>query len=396
MSPIKRILIIATLNGDPWGGSEPFWFVMALSLAKQGHQISVAWFDWPERQKKNEELTAAGCTVVGLPNHRFAKNELQKQVRKWRAASILKKNIAALQYHRVIISQSGFQDVTHAPFKSLLPLLDRYILVYHNYNTARRLSARRSARLKQWIDGAILNIGDSQRIFSNMPLMAGFEVPNSAVLFNPVGFEPAVEPEAWPPLQEDHFIFMMLARLDCTSKAQDILIQTLAQAKWQDRNWKLWLYGEGKDRSLLEGLIESSGLQQKVLLKGQTDDVRSVLSQGHVLLQFTHLDAMPISVVEAMSMARPCLVTRVGDMPDWIEDDFNGFVADSATVEAVDAVLEKAWQVRESWQEMGRHAFSTFKQKYPASYEEYYTGVLLDGKRLLPPGTAESKQESRS
>ena len=379
MSPGKKILIVSTLNGDPWGGCEPFWFVMALSLAGQGHQITVAWFDWPERQDRNAALTAAGCTVISLPNHRFASNEIQKQARKWKSASILKKNIVGNDYHLVIISQGGFQDVTHAPFKGLLPHLDRFALVYHNYNLARRISARRSALLKQWVDRAILNLGDSQQIFSNMPKMAGIEVPNSAVLFNPIGFTPANEPEAWPPLEDDQYIFMMLARLDCTSKAQDVLIQTLSQEKWKDRNWKLWLYGEGKDRVLLGNLIDSAGLQKKILLKGHTDNVRSVLSQGHVLLQFTHLDAMPISVVEAMSMARPCLVSRVGDMPDWIKEGSNGFVAESATVAAMDATLEKAWQVRENWQEMGRQAFYTFKQKYPVCYEKYYTDILLNG-----------------
>ncbi len=384
MSSKKNILIISTVNGGPWGGSEPFWFVMALSLINQGHKITVAWFDWPERQQRNETLTAAGCQVIKLPNHRFASNKLQSLVCKWKAASILKKTLTDEQHDVVIISQGGYSDVTRAPFKALRPALDRYFLVCHNYNLAKPASNKHAALLKQWMDGAVLNLGDSQRIFSNMPAMAGFEVSNSAVILNPIGFEPAVSPEAWPPLQNENFIFMMFARLNFSSKAQNILVQTLAQDKWKAKNWTLWLYGDGPDRAALEALIQSTGLQHKVLLKGHTDDVRSALSQGHVLLQLTHLDAMPISVVEAMSMARPCVVTRVGDMPDWISDDFNGFVTDSATVAAIDTVLEKAWQTRENWQEMGQNAFSTFKQKYPVPYEEFYTRLLLGDNSTLP------------
>ncbi len=45
-------------------------------------------------------------------------------------------------------------------------------------------------------------------------------------------------------------------------------------------------------------------------------------------------------------MARPCLVTRIGDMPRWIRDGESGFVADRPEVGEVRRALERAWEAR--------------------------------------------------
>lgn len=374
----QQILCISTLNGDAWGGSEVFWFTMALALAKQGHAVTVAWLDWPERANKNQQLLDAGCTLLLLPNHRFASNPLQKMLRKKKAAGILKKNILSKSYRQVVISQSGFEDVTHGPFNAIQGLMPHYILLYHNYNLQQRLSAARRTSLQKWAEGATLNLGASQQIFNAMPSMAGFEMTNTAILYNPISFEPAPAPTPWPPLQQGNWVFTVLAQLDCKRKAQDVLIQTLAQPKWQQRNWELWLYGEGHDRGLLENLVQTNNLQHKIFLKGHTSNPKAVLAQSHLLLQLTHIDAMPIAVVEAMSMGRPCLVTKVGDMPQWVTDGFNGWVADAASMADIDAILEKAWQLQDTWPQMGERAFATFAQKYPAPYIDYYTDIILN------------------
>ncbi|MBK9532258.1 MAG: glycosyltransferase [Chitinophagaceae bacterium] len=48
-------------------------------------------------------------------------------------------------------------------------------------------------------------------------------------------------------------------------------------------------------------------------------------------MQCTLIDAMPLSVVEAMAMARPCVVSNVGDMPAWIKDGISGFICKDIT-----------------------------------------------------------------
>jgi glycosyltransferase involved in cell wall biosynthesis len=111
-------------------------------------------------------------------------------------------------------------------------------------------------------------------------------------------------------------------------------------------------------------------LEEKIFLEGNTNDVKSVLELGHLLLQITHIDAMPLSVVEALAMSRPVAASKIGDMPYWISEGENGWISDDASVEQIDRTLERAWQQKDQWPKMGEKAFATFKDKFPASAEE--------------------------
>ena len=109
---------------------------------------------------------------------------------------------------------------------------------------------------------------------------------------------------------------------------------------------------------------------------GNTKDVKSVLLNAHLLLQLTHIDAMPLSVVEAFAVSRPVAASKIGDMPYWINEAENGWIGDDASVGQIDATLERAWQQREHWPQMGQNAFSVFKKKFPASAEDNLLGKI--------------------
>jgi glycosyltransferase involved in cell wall biosynthesis len=141
------------------------------------------------------------------------------------------------------------------------------------------------------------------------------------------------------------------------------------------------LYGDGKDKSILEKLVAELQLQSKVFLKGYTDNVKQVLRDSHVILQMTHIDAMPVSVVEAMAMSRPIAVSDVGDMPLWVKNGINGWVTEKVTMESIDRTLEQVWAHRNKWDEMGENSYRIFQQKYPASPVIFFlnqAGILCD------------------
>jgi len=104
---------------------------------------------------------------------------------------------------------------------------------------------------------------------------------------------------------------------------------------------------------------------------------KDVLEKCHLVLQVTHIDAMPITVVEAMSMSRPVVVSRIGDMPQWVTEGENGWVAEDASENNIDDALESAWQQRESWDRIGVNAFHVFSRKYPLSPEKYFLNKAL-------------------
>lgn len=375
----KDILFISAMKGDPWGGSEEFWFRMAVWMAGNGYNVDCAFYEWPVgREEKILQLKNAGCKIFLISNSKFAANFFEKLNKKRKAVNDVRQ-LLKKPYNFVFVSQGGFEEILHHPFKNALPVLKKFALIYHNYNDDRRLNERRKKRLHEWTHAASINIADAARVFTALKKVAGFDVPKQFVIINPITISVQQSPAGWPSLNANgNYVWVMMAQLDITRKAQDILVKALSSKKWQQRNWELYLYGAGVHKDVLSELISSSVVKDKIHLAGHTKEVEKVLRQSHLLLQITHIDAMPLSVTEAMNMSRACVVSKTGDMPLWIQDEINGFVAETVTEAGIDEVLEKAWEQKDKWQEQGVAAFETFRQKYPQLYEAYYEKIFAE------------------
>ena len=374
----KSVLFISAMNGDPWGGSEEFWFRIATWMAQNGYKVSCAFFEWPKG--KHDKITAlheAGCGIILLPNPRHATNPFRKMMVRAKAKKILK-YFSSRPDQMIVFSQGGFEDVTHNPFNSLLKRLGKFALLYHNYNDSQKLSKSRIKKIADWVNKARLNLADAAKIFDSVEKISGLTIPRQSVLINPLTIKYLSEPAAWPELDEGRYVFSMLAQFDTRRKAQDVLIKALASPKWKERNWVLYLYGAGADMQRIKVLIHEQELDDKVHIMGHTRHVNTALQKTHLLLQITHIDAMPLVVTEAMNTARPCVVSQAGDMPLWTEHGRNGYIADAVTESGIDQVLEEAWQQKDNWKQLGLEAHKAFKAKYPQPYEKYYADLIMN------------------
>ena len=78
---------------------------------------------------------------------------------------------------------------------------------------------------------------------------------------------------------------------------------------------------------------------------GRSSDVASVLKAADIFVCSSVSEASPMSVWEAMSMARPIVSSNVGDVAKFIKDRENGFVV---PVKNPAALAEKAGMLIEN------------------------------------------------
>ena len=365
------------MNGTPWGGSEELWFQTALYAAGKGYRVGCAFYDWEEKSERKEALLRAGCRVYLLSNGGRRKQNLFMRLQyKWskQQATRMVASLPFKEFDLTVVNLGGFEIYTSL-WKNLYHRLPRYVLLFHNYSEEDRLKKRQAARLHRWMDKAAGNFFAANRIRQVLEQKLDTTIPRADVVINPVTVVPSGQPAPYPALKPP-FVFVMLAALDVSRKAQDNLIKALASRKWKDRPWKLLLYGKGDDHEKLQALITRLDMADKVELKGHIDNVAAVLQTAHLVLQITHRDAMPLAVTEAMAMARPLVVSAVGDMPQWVRTGENGWIAKSATVEEIGLVMEEAWQQREMWPLMGKRSFDFFNQTFPASPEQRFLQQL--------------------
>ncbi len=367
---MKSILFLSIMNGDAWGGSEVQWYQLANWMLDRKYRIGVAVFDWEEKKEKLDVLRSKGCEVYLIPGKGSG------IIKKLRQQKVLN-NIPFKSYEFVYLNQGGWKDVAHGPFKRLYKKFSAYAISFHNYQLNSNLESSKVNILNEWIQHASVCIAATGIIYKMLEGEYRISIKNKEVSYSPPTFPVSSQLPAYKENSpEETAVFLLLGALDTVRKAQDLMIEVLSGNNWKNRNWRLLIYGEGKDRKMLEELISQKGLIDKVIMKGFTNNPQACLENCHVLLQVSHFDAMPISVIEAMAMGRPCVVSNVGDMPQWVVPGYNGFIAQDNSIAAVSKIMEQLWDARENWKTMGEHAHKTFNKKMQLPFEEKFLELL--------------------
>ena len=376
----KQFLFISVMNGAAWGGSEIQWMQAALYGKQQGYNVSCMVYDWPQKKQYLKLLIAAGIKIINIPNYGRAKqNIFQRIVHEWFVKPIQNnfiKNFNYADYDYVYVNQGGFSEVTGSAWATVYIKCKYYALAFHNYEKAFVFSPEKKTILQNWINNAAQVFFASTQIKNVVSEQINLDVKKYTIIKNPITIEQSTTVTPFTPLQNNNYVMVMIAYIDVRRKAQDNLIKAFADFV-KDKNCILEIYGSGEDEGLLKSLIREYNLQQQVFLKGHTSDVKTVLQHAHLVLQLTHIDAMPITVVEAMSMSRPVAITPIGDMPIWIQDEQSGFIAKDSSINAMQEVLERAWQQKENWQAFGKNAFDNFCKLYPTDANAYFYNSFL-------------------
>src|SRR5207248_739236 len=89
---------------------------------------------------------------------------------------------------------------------------------------------------------------------------------------------------------------------------------------------RLEIAGDGEDRALLGRLIEELGLADCVSLLGKRDDVPELMEKAHVLVHPARWEGFGLVLLEAMSAGLPIVASRVGAIPEVVDDEVTGLL----------------------------------------------------------------------
>ncbi|MCX7649929.1 MAG: glycosyltransferase family 4 protein [Flavobacteriales bacterium] len=174
-----------------------------------------------------------------------------------------------------------------------------------------------------------------------------------------------------------------ISRFDARVKGHHLLLKALSEPAIKRWPWHLSIYGYGPDEALIRAWIEFLGLQEKVRICGEAQDIRKVFQEHHVFLLPSLMEGLPQSVLEASLLGRPSLVTPVGESPFLVQDGVTGFVAPGIGVPALRMALQRLMQTPpETLEKMGLAA-AEHVQKF-IDPEPWVT--LLDDLLTLVPG----------
>jgi glycosyltransferase involved in cell wall biosynthesis len=369
--------LIATNEFDAFAGSELLWAESAARLATEGKSVFVntpRWRRLPLRVSRlaqtenvSVEMRPTGAPIVVRLFARASLGNVQKYFDRYRI-DYLRRTRPDL----AVISQGGLVDgmswmkaciATDVPFVAIVHLV------------ADALWPQASD-----IEQASKSYGRAKKVFfvseENKRLAArqlGVDFAAAELVRNPYGVRYDAAPK-WP--QETKvWRLACVARLGAEHKGQDLIVEALSAQKWRDRDLEVTLVGEGHHRAYLERLI-SARKCYSVRFAGRVDDILSVWAGHHALLMPSRYEGLPIALVEAMLCHRMAIVTNVGGNSELVEDGVNGFIAPAPTLASVSETLDRAWEKRDQWQEMGARAARRVRQTIPPNPLDVFLSTI--------------------
>jgi len=177
-----------------------------------------------------------------------------------------------------------------------------------------------------------------------------------------------------------------LGRLS-SEKGPDVFLRAALAARARLPDAHFVFVGDGPLAPQLRESIARFGLEDRVHLAGLRRDVASVLNDIDVLVSSSHSEAMPLAVMEALASGVPVVATRVGGVPDMIDQGESGWLVAPADFEDIAARLQQILGTPEELARMGAAARRRAVEKMSLSDTVERMAALMT--RLVPARTTQ-------
>ncbi len=136
------------------------------------------------------------------------------------------------------------------------------------------------------------------------------------------------------------------------------LVSAFQAVTQNDPTLHLVLIGDGMERNAIE---TAKGSDTRVHLLGHQQQPRALMDGFDLFVLPSIKEGLPLALLEAMEAGLPCLATRVGGIPEIIEDQKNGWLTEPNTLAQG---LAQALADRSRWINIGQAAHETVITKF--------------------------------
>lgn len=154
------------------------------------------------------------------------------------------------------------------------------------------------------------------------------------------------------------------------------------------------LVGEGPMHDELLGLVKRYGLEGQVHLAGVCHDMPALYGELDMLVCSSHTEAMPLALLEAMACGLPAVATRVGGVPDIVEQGHTGFLVGPGDFDDISRCCAQLLGDAALRRRMGERARERAVQRLDLAASAARVGALLEG--LARPRPADSGRQRHS
>lgn len=147
----------------------------------------------------------------------------------------------------------------------------------------------------------------------------------------------------------------------------DLAIKAMARVVKRFQGARLTILGTGEDNYVdgLQALVEKGGLQNHIDFIGRVNDIGPVLENCDVILHPSRWEASGTVIIEAGAVGVPSIATRVGGVPDYIQDGETGIIVPPEDTDALADAMIRLAEDEESRRRLGQNALEMVRRDWP-------------------------------
>ncbi len=132
------------------------------------------------------------------------------------------------------------------------------------------------------------------------------------------------------------------------------------------------------DLARVNEAAQSMGAQDHVRFLGRRDDARRFLAAADVVVNPSDFEGLPVTLLEALSYARPIVATDVGGVSEVVIDERTGLLVPPGDPVALAKAVERAltdpaaatWGEQGKWHVLAHHSIEAMTRAYEDVYRE--------------------------
>ena len=168
-------------------------------------------------------------------------------------------------------------------------------------------------------------------------------------------------------VDENHFVVLCPARME-PQKGQDVLVAALGRIVVRHKHVRLWLTGLSGTawEASLRNQAAASGLDRHVAYLGRYPAIADLLRASDLVVLPSRQENFPYALLEAFALSRPVVATRVGGVPELVQDQVNGWLVPPASPECLAEAISAAILDPQSAAKHAAAGRSTIDQSFTA------------------------------
>jgi glycosyltransferase involved in cell wall biosynthesis len=260
-----------------------------------------------------------------------------------------------------------------------------WIAFHHGYTTTDR-KTRAYNYLDRWSLPSADRVITVCQSFANELADAGVPAERISVQHNSVRAQSPASPGEVKELKsrfgiaENERIVLAVGRLS-QEKGHVDLISAFARLRnaHPEVDAKLLIVGDGPERSRLEAAVSALGLSERVIFTGHINNVRAFYAAADLLVLPSHSEGSPNVLLEAMAAGVPIVATKVGGVPEIVEDNKSALLVSAGDSAAMATAMASLLNDKGLARRLAANASATVAERHsPESYVNSLLGIYRE------------------